>query len=391
MMSMEHVDVVVIGGGAMGSAAAWQLAQRGKSVVLLEKYGLGHTQGSSHGGSRIYRATYAQPAYLDLMAQSLNMWDELEAETNTQLLTRVGVVSHGFPPHDFEAPMRAQGIHLEVMSPSEAVERWPAMRFEGKVLFEKDTAGRVNADLTLEVLQARATELGAIIRHNAPVLSAQHVDRGVVVVTDQVEYLAERVVLATGGWMNELATDLLGLAEPLPLTVVEVAPVHFQISAQHAGAMTQDNWPSFTHDHAPHDATTGKPTPWPGIVYGLATTGEGIKVGFNAYGKVVTANKRTWQLAQGDLELHQTYAKRWLPGLDPTQVEPLSCTYTRTPTDDFILDRRGRVVVASCCSGHGFKFTPKIGALIADLATEPLDQDTSMTRDLFALRNYLVR
>lgn len=386
---MEHVDVVVIGGGAMGSAAAWQLAKRGKSVVVLEKYGPGHTQGSSHGGSRIYRATYAHPAYLNLMAQSLKMWDELEAETNTQLLTRVGVVSHGFPPHDFEAPMRAQGIDLEVLVPDAAVERWPGMRFEGKVLFEKDTAGRVNADLTLEVLQARAAELGAVIRYNSPVLSAQNVDAGVVVVTDQVEYLASRVVLATGGWMNELATELLGLKEPLPFTVVEVAPVHFQISAQTAGGMTQENWPSFTHDHAPQDPATGKPTPWPGIVYGLATSGEGIKVGFNAYGKVVSSNNRTWKQAQGDLELHQAYAGRWLPGLDPAQVEPLSCTYTRTPTDDFILDRRGRVVIASCCSGHGFKFTPKIGSLIADLVTEPLTQDAALTHDLFTLRSHL--
>ena len=150
---MQNVDVVVIGGGAMGSAAAWQLAKRGKSVVLLEQYGPGHKNGSSHGGSRIYRATYAQSQYLDLMAQSLPIWDDLEAETDTELLTRVGVVSHGFPPHDFEAPMRAHGIDLEVLSPQAAHERWPAMRFEGKVLFEKDTAGRVNADLTIEVLQ----------------------------------------------------------------------------------------------------------------------------------------------------------------------------------------------------------------------------------------------
>ena len=386
---MEHVDVVVIGGGAMGSAAAWQLAKRGKSVVLLEQYGPGHTQGSSHGGSRIYRATYAQPEYLHLMAQSLKMWDELEAETNTQLLTRVGVVSHGFPPHDFEAPMRAQGINLEVLDPSAAHERWPAMLFEGKVLFEKDTAGRVNADLTLDVLQARAAQLGAVIRHNAPVISAHTEDCGVIVVTDQVEYLAQRVVLATGGWMNELAYGLLGLKDPLPLTVVEVAPVHFQISAQASGAMTQENWPSFTHDHRPKDPKTGKATQWPGIVYGLATEGEGIKVGFNAYGKVVDAKNRTWQQGEGDLELHQAYARRWLPGLDADRVEPLSCTYTRTPTDDFILDRRGRVVIASCCSGHGFKFTPKIGSLIADLATQPLDHDSPLTHDLFTLNKHL--
>lgn len=386
---MRHVDVVVIGGGAMGSAAAWQLAKRGKSVVLLEQYGPGHQKGSSHGGSRIYRATYAQSAYLDLMAQSLPLWDDLEAETNTQLLTRVGVVSHGFPPRDFEAPMRAHGINLEVMSPQEAQERWPAMRFEGKVLFEKDTAGRVNADLTIEVLQRRAAELGATILHNSPVLGTRHETSGVVVQTADAEYLADRVVLATGGWMNNLATDLLGLERPLPLQVVEVAPVHFQISAATAAGMTEAEWPSFTHDHAPVDPVTGQPTRWPGIVYGLATTGEGIKVGFNAYGQTLSADARTWQPRPGDVELHQEYARQWIPGLDPDAVTEISCTYTRTPTDDFIMDRRGRVVVASCCSGHGFKFTPMIGKMLADLAEQPLEQAPAQSAELFSLRHHL--
>lgn len=386
---MQHVDVVVIGGGAMGSAAAWQLAKRGKSVVLLEQYGPGHQKGSSHGGSRIYRATYAQSEYLDLMAQALPLWDGLEAETNTELLTRVGVVSHGYPPRDFETPMRAKGVNLQVMSPQEAQERWPAMRFEGKVLFEKDTAGRVNADLTIEVLQRRAAELGAVVRHHSPVLNARHEAGGVVVATADAEYFADRLVLATGGWMNQLAVDLLGLDRPLPLQVVEVAPVHFQINAKLAAGMTEADWPSFTHDHAPVDPATGQPTRWPGIVYGLATTGEGIKVGFNAYGQEVSADARTWETRPGDVQLHQDYARQWLPGLDPEAVTEINCTYTRTPSDDFIMDRRGRVVVASCCSGHGFKFTPMIGKMLADLAEQPLDQEPAQAAELFALRNHI--
>lgn len=407
-------DVVVIGGGAMGSAAAWQLAKRGRSVALLEQFGPAHVNGSSHGGSRIYRATYVQDEYLNLMKQALPMWEELEQESGARLLTRVGLVSHGFPPHDFEAPMRAHGIPLEVLTPQEAEERWPGMRFEGKVLFEHSTAGRVNADLTVAALQHRIVREGGEVHHNVQVLDVQPARNGLVVETTNGVLLADRVVLAAGGWTNRLAPKLLGLDQELPLRVVEVAPAHFQICAtltqpghsetdggegdegivvnqgQHHG-LTEANWPAFTHDHAPTDPTTGAPTRWPGIVYGLATDGEGIKVGFNAYGRDTDPDARTWVPREGDRELHADYVRQWLPGLVPESAEFLSCTYTRTPTDDFLVDRVGRVVIASPCSGHGFKFTPVLGKMIADLACEDIDAPVTARPELFALRKLLGR
>lgn len=404
-------DVVVIGGGAMGSAAAWQLAKRGRSVALLEQFGPAHANGSSHGGSRIYRATYSQSEYLDLMAQALPMWDDLEEESGAKLLTRVGLVSHGFPPHDFEEPMRAHGIPLDVLSAEEAEERWPGMKFEGKVLYEHSTAGRVNADLTLAALQHRTAKMGGEIHHNTKVLDVQHVRNGMIIETTNGVFLADRVVLAAGGWTNKLAPKLLGLEGALPLSVVEVAPAHFQIKATFADAtadpathpaegegegkgivenqMTVANWPAFTHDHAPTNPATGEPTRWPGIVYGLGTDGEGIKVGFNAYGRITDPDERTWQPREGDLELHADYVREWLPGLVPESAEFMSCTYTRTPSDDFLLDRVGRVIVASPCSGHGFKFTPVLGKMIADLACEDIDAPVQGRPELFALRALL--
>ncbi|WP_435298690.1 FAD-dependent oxidoreductase [Timonella sp. A28] len=390
-------DVVVIGGGAMGSAAAWQLAQRGRSVALLEQFDAQHRQGSSHGGSRIYRSTYAQDEYLSLMRQALPLWHELESEARTQLLSPVGLVSHGYPPFDFEEPMRAHGIDLTVFTSDEAQERWPGMRFEGKVLYESATAGRVHADRTVSALHQQAEKHGADIFYNTRVVNARHAVHGVVVETETHDFLAQRVVLAAGGWTNTLARQLLNIDRPLPLDVVEVAPAHFQIAAElsvvggHeiAAPMGEDTWPSFTHDHAPYNPQTGAPTRWPGIVYGLATEGEGIKVGFNAYGRSVDADNRTWAPQEGDFQLHADYVREWLPGLIHESAEFLSCTYTRTPTDDFLVDRVGRVVVASPCSGHGFKFTPVIGKLIADLASENVDDPVTARPDLFALHRFL--
>lgn len=381
----EKLDVIVVGAGATGLAAAWKLAQAGQSVTVLEQFEKAHKNGSSHGGSRIYRATYVQREYLDIMHHALDMWRELEGDSGLKLLSEVGLVSHGFPPHDFEQPMRDAGIALEVLTAQEAGERWPGMRFEGKVLHEHKTAGRVNADLTLVALEQELVKHGGQVIYGAKVTDARVESNGVVVESAAGTFRANKIVLAAGGWTNRLAPGLLGLETPLDMQVIEVAPAHFAINADTAGGMVESTWPSFTHDHAPTDPITGTPTRWPGIVYGLATEGEGIKVGFNAYGVSLDPDQRTFASRPGDLQLHADYVAEWLPGLDSATGVDMSCTYTRTPSDDFLIDRRDRVVVASPCSGHGFKFIPALGEMIANVTLADESEIPSVRPDLFSL------
>jgi sarcosine oxidase len=385
----EKLDVIVVGAGATGLATAWKIAQAGRSVTVLEQFGRAHKKGSSHGGSRIYRATYVQREYLDLMHHALDMWRELESDSGYRLLSEVGLVSHGFPPHDFEQPMRAAGIPLEVLRPEEAQERWPGMRFEGKVLHEHKTAGRVNADLTLVALEQELVRHGGSVVYGAQVTDVQAEVDGVIVESSAGTYRADKIVLAAGGWTNKLAPQLLGLDQPLDMKVVEVAPAHFDIVSERAGSLTESTWPSFTHDHASVDPTTGESSHWPGIVYGLATDGEGIKVGFNAYGVTLDPDQRTFTPRDGDVQLHADYVREWLPGLDAETAAPLSCTYTRTPHDDFLIDRSGRVVVASPCSGHGFKFMPALGEMIANVTLGDESEISSLRPDLFSLARVL--
>lgn len=387
----EKFDVIVIGAGATGLATAWKLAQAGRSVKVLEQFEAAHKNGSSHGGSRIYRATYVQREYLDLMDRALGLWDELETESGLSLLSKVGLLSHGFPPRDYEQPMRDAGIPLEVLSPQEAQERWPGMKFEGKVLHEHKTAGRVNADRALVAFEQELVKLGGSVQYGARVIDARVEIDGVVVESTAGTFHADKVVLAAGGWTNKLAPKLLGEDAPLDLTVVEVAPVHFKINKDTAGGMDESSWPSFTHDHAQVDPKTGQPTRWPGVVYGLATDGEGIKVGFNAFGVPLDADQRTFTSRPGDVELHADYAREWLPGVDASTAVDLSCTYTRTPTDDFLIDRRGRVVVASPCSGHGFKFMPALGEVISNVVLGDESEISSARPDLFSLARAMNR
>ncbi|MEP7765536.1 FAD-dependent oxidoreductase [Sanguibacter sp. 25GB23B1] len=395
---VERVDVVVVGGGVMGSAAAWELARRGRDVVLLERFGPGHANGASHGASRIYRTTYGQPEYLDLAQEALGLWRELERESGLDVLTLTGGVSHGLPRRDdIAAAFDARGVPYEWLHPEEAAERWPGLRFEGSVLHEPSTAGRVHADRAVEAFQAVARARGADIRHDVRVRSILPVAGGVRVSTDDGELLAQRVVLAAGGWVDQLLPGALGGglgadsrageradgAAVLPVVVTQEQPAHFQLRA---GAPAEDSWPSFTHSPSPDLLGPGRT--WPAEAYGMATPGEGIKVGLHGVGVVTDPDRRSFLAEPERLATLQSYVAQWVPGVDPDDLVPVSCTYTTTPDEDFVLDRVGRVVVAAGFSGHGFKFGPAIGRVLADLATEPVDTPAGSSAARFALARF---
>ncbi|MCS7478578.1 FAD-dependent oxidoreductase [Umezawaea endophytica] len=347
------VDVVVVGGGAMGSAAAWQLAARGADVLLLERFAHGHTRGASHGASRIFRVSYTEPVYIGLAHEALAWWRELEAGTGRELLTLTGGVAHGRTAR-LEHLARAldeadnPGTWLPL---AEAAERWPGLRFDGRVFFHP-VAGRLHADHSVTALQEAAVELGATVRHETPVTGISvHGDQHVEVRTDGTTLHARRAVVAVGAWSSKLLGDLVRLP---PLRVTQEQPAHFRPRDQGFA------WPSFTHDL---DTDTG----YPSGVYGLATPGEGVKAGFHGTGPVVDPDTRSYRPEPDQLLALRRYARDWLPGVDPDDFDPISCTYTTTTTSNFVLDRVGPLVVAAGFSGHGFKFTPAIGRALADL------------------------
>ncbi|WP_083957808.1 FAD-dependent oxidoreductase [Herbidospora mongoliensis] len=357
-MARHEVDVVVVGGGGMGSAAAWRLAGRGADVVLLERFEPGHVRGASHGASRIFRVSYGEPVYIRLAQEAQELWRELESESGTPLLTIIGSVNHGRTP-DLDllaAAVEAAGLPGGWLTPEEAGERWPGLRYDGKVFFHP-ASGRLHADHAVAALQERAAALGAVVRHRSPVVSiVVKDDDSVDVITDDDVYHARRVVVAAGAW----AEKLLGGLVPLPpLRVTQEQPAHF------APLRADDEWPSFGHHF---DEETLAATGFLSGIYGLATPGEGIKVGFHGTGPVVDPDNRDFLPESRHVRALQDYARAWLPGVDPDAYTSISCTYTTTPTSDFVLDRVGPVVVAAGFSGHGFKFVPAVGRVLADLA-----------------------
>jgi sarcosine oxidase len=347
------VDVVVVGAGLMGAATAWDLTRRGHSVALVEAFDLGHTRGSSHGSSRIFRRAYPDPLYVRMTGRARELWRELELDGGVGLLTETGGLDHGRhrDPAAMAAGLAAEGVPAEVLPAAAAAERWPQLRFDGPVLYHPE-AGVVDADTTVATCVALAEARGAHLLPRTTVLGID-VDGGRARVrTTGPTITADRVVVAAGAWLPGLD---LGVPLTLPpLTVTQQQVFHFR---QRDPA---DRWPIFVHKH---DLQT----------FGLPSGTDGgrapaLKVAQHDGGTPTTATDRSGVVDPAARDRIVSHVERWLPGLDPTPVAEATCLYTTTPSEDFVLDRVGPVVVVSPCSGHGAKFAPLIGVMAAELA-----------------------
>jgi monomeric sarcosine oxidase len=349
-----RADLVVVGAGLMGTATAWAAARRGLSVVLLEQFTLGHSQGSSHGSARIVRRAYLDPLYVRLTGEAMPLWRELEADSGRSLLRRTGGIDHGRrrDPEGIARVLDAAGVDHELLDAAAAADRWPGMAFDGPVLFHPE-AGTVDAALAVLAATETAERLGAVVVEQAPVIRLDVGEDDVRVVTSRGDVRARRVVVAAGAWAEQLVGGLV----PLPrLAVSQQQVFHFPRRDE-----TVD-WPVTVHDgdltayHLPGGRDAG---PQGGrkvaehLAPNAATTAD-------ARSGVVdpTARARVVELV-----------RRSLPGLVPEPYAETTCLYTSTSNEDFVLDRVGPVVACSPCSGHGAKFTPLIGRMTVDLAT----------------------
>jgi len=358
---VTRVETIVVGGGAMGAATAWQLARRSRDVALLERWEPGHLMGASHGASRNFNVAYSDPAYVRMLVEALPLWRELEAESGTSLLDLVGVANHG-PRGGFDevrAALVGAGIPAEFLSAAEAGERWPGIRFDTRVLFNEQ-AGRVNADAAVRALHATATAAGADVRHRTRATRVDVLDDGLVRVASVTDegvtevFEARTAVVTLGAWTTKLLT---GVTLPR-LVVTQEQPAHFAVRDDTVA------WPSFNHFPGADESYDY----WRSPVYGMLTPGEGVKAGWHGVGPVVDPDARDFAPVPDQLAALQRYAREWLPGVDADLATPISCTYTTTPDEHFVLDRVGPVVVGAGFSGHGFKFVPVVGRILADLA-----------------------
>ena len=364
---MSESRVIVVGGGAMGAATAWALARDGHPVTLLEQFAADHAHGSSHGTSRIFRFSYEDPHYVDLGVQAQGLWRTLEEEAAGDLVAVVGCVTHG--PYEVVAPVHAalvgRGVRCDLVSPAEAGERWPVLRLDDTVLVEHE-AGRADAGAAVAALHEEAARWGADVRTECAARAIRVGEHGVEVITDDDTISGATVVLSAGAWLPGLLRDPALLAAvpsllSLPaLRVTQEQPGYFLRAGSDVGLA---ELPSFVHLRDFSDDAVKRAIAY----YGLFTPGRGVKVGEHGTGPEVDPDHRLERTEEGVRRLER-YVADWLPGLTPEAVSVDSCLYTSTPDEEFLVERHGRVVVCSPCSGHGFKFVPALGTRTAELA-----------------------
>ena len=356
-MNDQQFDVIVIGAGLMGAAAAWALARRQRAVLLVEQFGPGHRNGSSHGSARIVRRAYNDELYTRLTGQAFELWRELERESATGVLRLLGGIDFGAGREvgAMARKLAAQGVPLELLSADEAQLRWPGMNFEGEVMFHPQ-AGTVDAGLAVECFVTVAAGNGAEVRYDSEVAALKPRGERVEIELASGEHIgASTAVVAAGAWVEPLLQGMLKLP---PLCVTQQQAFHFPRIDPAA-----EPWPSVIHD-------SQEP------IYHLAGGRDGgaaddRKIAEHRRGTATTAAGRSGRVDDASRARMVEYVKRWLPGLEPSPRGETTCLYTTTPNEDFVLDRAGPLVICAPCSGHGAKFAPLIGSLVSDLVTSP--------------------
>lgn len=372
--SAGSFDLVVVGLGAMGSATVDAAARQGYSVLGLEAFGPGHANGSSHGPTRILRRSIEEGLqYVPLVLDAIDRWHELNADLDDPVFVVNGairVAPAGSELHrQFVASAVAHGLDYDRLVAAEIRQAYPAFAVpdDFEALFERD-AGVLMAGRAVLALQARARRHGADLRFDEPVLSIRPDGDGVEVRTADSVVRGGRLVVTAGAWTARLLADLA-----LPLTPERVVNVSF--TPRTPEPFTAARLPAFIVS----DGVDG--------IYGVpAIAGEGLKVGGGSTPTDPDHVDRT--VGDDEVARLRSWVDRFLPDASGPVASTLTCLYTAAPDGHFVIDHHpehAQVVIASPCSGHGFKYTTAIGPLLVDLAVTGA---TAIPIDTFSISRF---
>lgn len=357
-------EVIVIGCGGIGSAAAYWLAQRaGANVLAIEQFQLGHDRGSSQDHSRIIRLSYHDPHYTALAKSAYTLWGQLEAEAGLQVLFKTGGLDlemiGATGPKDLShcaATMAAHDIPYDELSAREIMDRWPQFRLPdaARGLYQADS-GLVDARKANAVHVALARLHGAIIREGLPVRAIRPQGGAVEVITDEGVFTAGHLVIAAGAWTSNL---LGSIGIHWPLTVTQEQITYF--ATPHLRDFTPDRFPIWIW-RAPEE------------FYGFPIYGEvATKAGQDAGGDEVTAETRTFEPNPQTHARLVRFLEAHIPGFLGPELYTKTCLYTMPPDRHFVIDAAPGYpqITVAVDAGHAFKFATLIGRILSQLALD---------------------
>lgn len=372
-------DVIIIGAGALGSAAAYHAARRGQRALLIEQYEIDHGRGSSHGASRIIRYAYDHPIYVTLAKAVYPMWSALSDEVGETLMMITGGLDFGVPGTEpmfdgMTRTMRQMNIPHEMLSAREAQYRFPQFRFadDMHVLYQAD-AGVLAASRCVLAHVNRAREMGAVIRDRTRVTGIDLQPESVTVRTAAGVFSGAKLIITAGAW----AGPLLGtIGVRIPLRPIKAQENYF------APGVPEDYEPDCFPVFIAHLPEYGY------LPYGLpSVSGSGVKVALHG-GPDIDPDAEDRTPEQRAIEMSRQFAAKYLPGVNGAHLGSRACLYTMTPDEHFVIDQHPQyphVIIGACCSGHAFKFSTLIGKILTDLA---FDGRTDHDISLFALSRF---
>lgn len=355
----DTCDVAIVGLGAMGASAAAHCAARGLSVIGIDRYGPLHDRGSSHGDTRIIRLAYFEdPAYVPLLRRAYRNWRDLETWCGETLLTITGALEFGSPYGEVVSgvmrSVREHGLRVETMTAPEAMQRFPAFRLDrDEVAVLEPEGGFLRPERCLAAALKKAGAHGARLHFNERVETLDADGHGITVVTTEGRYRARKVVLAMGSWVASLVPELEGIVRPIRQVVGWFAAAEPADAARMPVFIGQD------------------PDGW--SFFGFPALGPaGIKLGRHGHrDEAIDPEGRDRPVDATDGAILSDFVRRRLPEAKPNQMtSAITCRYTMLPEGFFLIDRSPadtRILVASPCSGHGFKFASVVGEALADL------------------------
>lgn len=360
-------DVIVVGLGGMGSAAAYHIARRGQRVLGLERFGPAHDRGSSHGGSRVIRQAYFEdPAYVPLLLRAYELWERLGRDSGEEVLTRTGGLMLGAADSRTVSGSRLSaeqwGLPHEMLTSAQVRSRFPTLtpRADEVALYE-ERAGFVRPEATVSAHLRLAERAGAELRFSDPVSGWEALPggAGVRVRTASGVYEAASLVLCPGAWAPELLSEL-----GVPLTV-ERQVQHWWEPVDGAEPFLSDRHPVYVWEDRQGTQIYGFPA--------FEGRDGGVKVAFFRNGSACTPETLDRAVYSSEIAAMRAHLVDRVPSLPGRHLRALPCMYTTTPDEHFVLarhPRRAATTVACGFSGHGFKFVPVVGEILADLAVD---------------------
>jgi sarcosine oxidase len=357
-------DVIVIGLGGMGSAAAYRLAERGQRVLGIDRYPPVHDRGSSHGGSRITRQAYFEdPAYVPLLLRAAELWQEVESRSGSTVVHYTGGLMIGRSDSRTVAgslaSARQWGLAHDLLDADQLRARSPTLApADDEIALYEDRAGFVVPEASVAAHLRLAAEAGAELHHGQTVTRWEPDVAGRVRVhTDDGVHTAARLVICPGAWASELLADL-----SIPFTVERQVQFWFRPRGP-----IEPFLPS-RHPIYVWEAGDGRQ------FYGFpGDPAAGVKVAFFRGGRICTPETIDRTVRPAEVEAMAGFVQPRIPDLAGTFLRAVTCMYTNSPDEHFVIARHPaheRVVVACGFSGHGFKFVPVVGEILADLVTD---------------------